>query len=228
MTASSNARLPMAWRRRWPGARRQRVAGGVAGRHHGGKHRVGLYRHGRRQGRSAHNLSVLALEKTQFKNPEAVTASVRHRQWQGGRAGRAGREGRHQCAGGNRPDPGQRGRGRDRRGGGRGHRGEHLRDTTTASVSEAQVSAPSVSVDALVAVDFSRTQTAGVAADGPGRERQQGEGGYRRDHAGRGAQRRRAQRRGRDHGVRPHARPGQRQRARRVLWQGLFRRSPAA
>ena len=38
------------------------------------------------------------------------------------------------------------------------------RDTTTASVSEAQVSAPSVSVDALVAVDFSRTQTAGVAA----------------------------------------------------------------
>ena len=37
-------------RRRWPGARRQRVAGGVAGRHHGGKHRVGLYRHGRRQG----------------------------------------------------------------------------------------------------------------------------------------------------------------------------------
>ena len=43
------------------------VAGGVAGRHHGGKHRVGLYRHGRRQGGRRDNLSVLALEKTQFR-----------------------------------------------------------------------------------------------------------------------------------------------------------------
>ena len=94
------------------------------------------------------NLSVLALEKTQFKNLEAVTASVAasagvagagagvrvtnntrnnvSARITGNGRGRAGREGRHQCAGGNRPDPGQRGRGRDRRGGGRGHRGEHL------------------------------------------------------------------------------------------------------
>ena len=190
MTASSNARLPMAWRRRWPGARRQRVAGGVAGRHHGGKHRVGLYRHGRRQEVGAYdNLSVLALEKTQFKNLEAVTASV------AASAGVAGAGAGVRVTNNTRNNVSARitGNGRGALGAlavkaatnvlaeidltqvsvavgvigaavGVGIAENISRDTTTASVSEAQVSAPSVSVDALVAVDFSRTQTAGVAA----------------------------------------------------------------
>ena len=136
------------------------------------------------------NLSVLALEKTQFKNLEAVTASV------AASAGVAGAGAGVRVTNNTRNNVSARITGNGKVGAlgalavkaatnvlaeidltqvsvavgvigaavGVGIAENISRDTTTASVSEAQVSAPSVSVDALVAVDFSRTQTAGVAA----------------------------------------------------------------
>ena len=135
------------------------------------------------------NLSVLALEKTQFKNLEAVTASV------AASAGVAGAGAGVRVTNNTRNNVSARITGNGKVGAlgalavkadtnvlaeidltqvsvavgvigaavGVGI-AENISRDTTASVSEAQVSAPSVSVDALVAVDFSRTQTAGVAA----------------------------------------------------------------
>ncbi len=136
------------------------------------------------------NLSVLALEKTEFKGLEAVTASV------AANAGVAGAGAGVRVSNNTRNTVSARITGDGKVGAlgnlavtadthvlaeidltqvsvavgvigaavGVGIAENIARDTTTASVAQAEVSAPVVDVNALVTIDFSRTQTAGVAA----------------------------------------------------------------